>query len=102
SQGKWYSFDRYSGPNDRPQVVSMGRYGDMPLMANICYGLERVVWRPTTGEWMGYPGVPFAFGVYGDVPVPSDYLGRGRDNFAVWRPSDGTWHITDALAACIN
>jgi hypothetical protein len=33
------------------------------------------------------------FGQAGDIPVPMNYDTDSKDDIAVWRPSDGTWHI---------
>ncbi len=30
---------------------------------------------------------------YNDVPVPADYDGDGKTDIAIWRPSDGFWHV---------
>lgn len=35
----------------------------------------------------------YTFGSKGDSPVPSDYNGDGRTDFAVFRPNTGVWHI---------
>jgi hypothetical protein len=32
------------------------------------------------------------WGTSGDVPANGDYTGDGKEEFAVWRPSDGNWY----------
>src|SRR5262249_2366330 len=42
--------------------------------------------------------ITFQWGQKGDVPLgASDYFGNGRADFAVFRPSNGTWYIMDWL-----
>jgi Bacterial Ig domain len=52
------------------------------------------------GQWFVYnpaigPGLIFAWGGQGDIPVGGDYLGDTQLDPAVFRPSSGTWHIYD-------
>ena len=63
---------------------------------------DPVVWRPSTGAWLGTRssdgGILDRFwgagsAPYNDLPVPADYDGDGKTDIAVWRPSSGTWYI---------
>ncbi|HEV3167097.1 MAG TPA: FG-GAP-like repeat-containing protein [Isosphaeraceae bacterium] len=53
--------------------------------------------RPTTYQWLIAPsggggGKIIPFGGPGDVPVPGNYLGTGKNEVAVYRPSTATWY----------
>lgn len=58
---------------------------------------DLAVWRPSTGVWyvLGGPGsqqTTQTWGVQGDVPVPGDYDGDGRTDFAIMRPGTSANH----------
>jgi hypothetical protein len=37
------------------------------------------------------------WGLRGDAPVPADYDGDGKTDYAVWRPNEGNWYIKRSL-----
>jgi hypothetical protein len=58
------------------------------------------VFRPSTGDWWyaaSSAGNAFRsvhWGAAGDIPVPADYDGDGKTDYAVFRPSNGNWYVT--------
>lgn len=54
------------------------------------------VWRIST-SMSGYQStVTVNWGLAGDLPVSADYDGDGRDDLAVFRPSNRTWYIQNS------
>jgi hypothetical protein len=53
---------------------------------------QQLRWLTTLNGGSGV--TPTDFGLTGDIPVPSDYDGDGKDDVAVWRPgAQGTFYI---------
>jgi len=72
------------------------------------------VFRPSDGNWyyqrsstitasggVGTPAV-FQWGLTGDIPQPADYDGDKRTDFAVFRPSNSTWYISNSNNGAYN
>jgi hypothetical protein len=49
-----------------------------------------LMWRTPTDKNAGIP-----FGLGGDIPTPGDWQLASSHNFAVWRPSNGTWYVSN-------
>jgi hypothetical protein len=59
---------------------------------------DLAVWGALTGRWVvGAAATRLQLGAAGDVLVPGDYDGDGRDEAVVWRRSDLTWYGRDMV-----
>jgi hypothetical protein len=103
-----------SSPPPTPQLSKEYIYAGSRLLAvedanaNSAPPADLAIWRPSSGQWwylnnQGQYGA-FTFGSGGDStvnppvpsdkPVPGDYEGDGKTDFAVYRPSTGEWWQT--------
>jgi CHRD domain len=102
---------RKSSENTERQI-QWGAPTDIPLTGRYFgKGSDIAVFRPSEGVWYvrrcGDIIKPFAeninasnyeavrWGQNGDKPLMADFNGDGRDELAVYRPSNGTWYILD-------
>lgn len=67
-------------------------------------GADITVYRPSTGIWYSLDSSngafsAFQFGLNGDTPVPADYDGDGRTDYAVTRNTGGAkiWYIRNSF-----
>ena len=77
-----------------------GTQGDIPLVMSRSDKIEPTVFRPSNGTFYYsalWDPVYRQFGLAGDIPVPESYGGEVASDFAVFRPSTGTWYIDDAF-----
>jgi len=106
SNGTWYIRLSASASSI---AVQFGTNGDIPVPAdyNGDFKTDIAVWRPSNGNWYvnlslnGTVDINAQFGTNGDIPVPGDYgpsnlsnAPDGRAEFAVFRPSTGTWYVS--------
>lgn len=100
----------------RVSIIPWGVAGDIPVPGDYDGDLraDTAIWRPNDGMWWvlysgDIPGqnaedyTAVQWGLPGDIVVPGDYDADRKTDFAVWRPTDGTWYIrnseTDAATA---
>jgi hypothetical protein len=105
--GMWYVV-----PSSNPILSyeqQWGLPGDIPVAADYDgdHKTDIAVWRPSTGTFYiipsSNPGAnssnPAAsynvqWGLPGDIPQLGDFDADGKSDFAVWRPSTGTWWVS--------
>ena len=94
------------GKASRPASGSTAR--PVPAGYSGYFQTNIAVWRPSTGFWYvnlflgSAVSIQAQFGTAGDIPVPGDYgpsngsnnAPDGRGDFAVFRPSTGTWYVS--------
>ncbi len=107
STGTWYVASSASS-SFITRTAQFGASGDIPVPADYDgdFMADFAVWRPSTGFWFvkktSNGGVISAqFGQGGDIPVPGDFgpntagtSADGRADFAIFRPSNGTWYVS--------
>jgi hypothetical protein len=86
--------------SDGAALTSMPTFGGVPFVGDFDGDRRGDFAMFTDGSWqilrseISYaPGFLIHFGIAGDKVVHSDYDGDGKDDLAVYRPSDGTWYI---------
>ncbi len=97
--------------------IQWGTAGDIALSGkHFGSANDLVIFRPSTGTWYIRrfgdiikpiaPDAPsnnglnfqiFQWGQSGDKPVMADFNGDGRDELAVFRPSNGVWYIYNQI-----
>jgi len=91
-------------PTPTPQLSKEYIYAGSRLLAvedagaNAAPPADLAVWRPSTGTWwvlggQGSAQTTYQYGASGDTPMPGDYDGDGKTDFAVYRSSNHNWYL---------
>lgn len=116
STGQWFFFNLATNVSSQ---IALGSPAEIPVPGD--YNGDRrmdvATWRPADGTWRTPTQTLGVFGSGVDLPVvhsvttiiqrlrlirpsvPGDYNGDQRTDYAVWRPSDGTWYVHGILTA---
>lgn len=98
SDGKWYI---YYSASQQMAIYTHGTQGDIPVSASRSNGTNQpTVFRPGTGEWFGYHHsnpIQKTWGMAGDIPLSETFGGESASVYTVFRPSDGTWYMSDQI-----
>ncbi len=98
SESAWYVI-RSSNWTSFKQVWGGANVRPVPALYDDDVKADFAVWNKTTGLWtilnsMSNTTRHAQWGIPGDIPVPGAYTSSDwHAQPAVWRPSNGTWHI---------
>ena len=108
SNGTWYWIDSRTG---YAWSQGWGGEGDVPAVGDFDGDgkSDITIWRhfasggyPAGMWWVinshDWSATVTQLGQEGDIPVPCDYDGDGKSDYAVFRPSNGTWYIINSSA----
>lgn len=102
-------FTTLPSPTPTPQLSKEYIYAGSRMLAvedanaNAAPPADLAVWRKSTGYWYvlggtGSAQTSFQWGASGDTPVPGDFDGDGKTDFAVFRPysvnQNATWYVS--------